>query len=70
MRRRMDKLENTKNKLTADAPLRGRGGKHNFPNARTVVTSQEDKALVTKLLNEVLVEYRNPRLQTIGNWHK
>ena len=45
-------------------PSRGRGGKGNFPNAKMAVTTAEDRALVTKLLNEVLVEYRQPRVKS------
>ena len=45
-------------------PTRGRGGKGNFPNAKPVIESAEDKALVSKLLNEVLVEYNQPKVKS------
>ena len=47
---------------TTDKPSRGRGGKNNFPNARLPVKTAEDRALVSKLLGEVLVEYRQTRV--------
>ena len=45
-------------------PSRGRGGKNNFPNAKVAVTTDEDKALVSRLLTEALVEYRQPRVKS------
>ena len=47
-----------------DKPTRGRGGKNNFPNAKPVIKTDEDKALVSKLLNEVLVEYHQPKVKS------
>lgn len=47
---------------TPKKPSRGRGGKNNFPNAKVAVTTEEDRALVSKLLTEVLVEYHQPRV--------
>ena len=44
-------------------PVRGRGGKKNFPNAQVDIKTAEDRALVSKLLSEVLVEYRQPRVK-------
>lgn len=41
---------------------RGRGGKNNFPNSRTVET-ESDKQLVSTLLTEVLVEHKQPKVQ-------
>lgn len=45
-------------------PSRGRGGKNNFPSAKVAVETDEDKALVSKLLTEVLVEYNQPKVQS------
>lgn len=47
---------------TPTKPTRGRGGKNNFPNAKVAVTTEEDRALVSKLLNEVIIESRQPRV--------
>ena len=61
----MENLEN--NELTevpVKKPTRGRGGKGNFPNAKVAVVTNEDKALVSKLLTEVLVEYRQPKVKS------
>ena len=41
---------------------KGRGGKRNFPSAKMEVKTEEDRALVRKLLGEVLVEYRKPKV--------
>ena len=43
---------------------KGRGGKNNFPSSKMVVQTDEDKALVKKLLGEVLVEYRKPKVKS------
>lgn len=43
-------------------PERGRGGKHNFPSAQTVIESSQDRALVSQLLNELLVEYSQTKV--------
>ena len=51
-------------KVNTNKPKRGRGGTNNFPNAKVAVTNDEDKALVSKLLNEVLVEYRQPKVKS------
>ena len=45
-------------------PTRGRGGKNNFPSSKMVVATEEDRQLVSKLLTEVLVEYRKPRVKS------
>lgn len=45
-------------------PRRGRGGSGNFPNAKFQPSNDEERALVGKLLNEVLVEYRKPRVKS------
>lgn len=42
---------------------KGRGGKNNFPSSKVAVETEEDKALVSKLLTEVLVEYKQPKVQ-------
>lgn len=43
---------------------KGRGGKHNFPSAKMVVATEEDRQLVSKLLGEVLVEHRQPKVKS------
>lgn len=43
-------------------PSRGRGGKNNFPSAQTVIESSQDRALVSQLLNELMVEYRQTKV--------
>ena len=43
---------------------KGRGGKNNFPSAKAVIETKEDKELVKKLLTEVLVEYNQPKVQS------
>lgn len=44
---------------------RGKGGKNNFPNSRAgLITTDEDRQLVSKLMNEVLVEYRQPKVKS------
>lgn len=45
-------------------PSRGRGGKHNFPAAKPPIETEEDRALVKKLLGEVLVEHKQPRVKS------
>ena len=58
------------NKSTAIAktkdnrPETGRGGKRNFPSCLPDLSSDEDRALVSQLLTEVLVEYRQPRVKS------
>ena len=42
---------------------KGRGGKNNFPSSKMVVATEEDRQLVSKLLGEVLTEYRQPKVQ-------
>ena len=56
----MEELEKTFEKK----PKRGRGGTNNFPNARFTPETDEDRALVSKLLGEVLVEYRKTRVKS------
>ena len=48
---------------TEKKKMRGRGGKANFPNSRAgLITTDEDRRLVSKLLDELLVEYRKERV--------
>lgn len=54
-----NEISTTNNKIS-----KGRGGKNNFPNAKPKITTDEDKALVSKLLTEVLVEYHQPRVKS------
>ena len=49
---------------TEKKPSRGRGGKNNFPNAKVAIATDEDKALVGKLLTEVLVERKKERVKS------
>jgi len=65
-RRGVDKLENMENSLSLqeyNKVSKGRGGKNNFPNAKSIISSEEDKALVSKLLNEVMVEYNQTKVK-------
>lgn len=43
---------------------KGRGGKNNFPSSKVAVETPEDKALVSKLLTEVLVEYKKEKVKS------
>ena len=44
---------------------KGRGGKNNFPNSRAgLVTTEEDRMLVSKLLTEAIYEYKQPRVKS------
>jgi hypothetical protein len=45
-------------------PAKGRGGTRNFPSTKMEVKTDEDRALVSKLLTEVLVEYRKERVKS------
>lgn len=45
-------------------PTRGRGGKNNFPSAKFVPETDEDRQLVSSLLNQVLIEYKQPRVKS------
>lgn len=49
---------------TTNKPSRGRGGKNNFPASKVAVETDEDKELVSKLLSEVLVEYKQPKVKS------
>lgn len=63
----IDEVTNEKNELEVkqdNKPSRGRGGKNNFPSAKMAVVTDEDKALVSKLLGEVLTEYNQPKVQS------
>lgn len=54
----MDELEKSM------TPSRGRGGKNNFPNSNVSVRTAEDRALVSKLLTETLVEYKKEKVKS------
>ena len=43
---------------------KGRGGKNNFLSSKVSVETDEDKALVSKLLTEVLTEYRQEKVKS------
>ena len=49
---------------TEKKPTRGRGGKNNFPNSKVAIATEEDKALVGKLLTEVLTERKKERVKS------
>lgn len=49
---------------TEKKPSRGRGGKNNFPNSKVAIATDEDKALVGKLLTEVLTERKKERVKS------
>lgn len=51
-------------KTKDNRPETGRGGKRNFPCCRPDLSSDEDRALVSQLLTEVLVEYRQPKVKS------
>ena len=62
-------MENLENKDLIEEtiikkPSRGKGGKNNFPNAKVAVATEEDRALVRKLMSEVLVEYHQPKVKS------
>lgn len=42
----------------------GRGGKHNFPANRAKAEISEDRALVSRILNELIAERRRPKVKT------
>ena len=43
---------------------KGRGGKNNFPTSKVAVETEEDRKLVATLLTEVLVEHKQPKVQS------
>lgn len=44
---------------------RGRGGNANFPSSRNgLIKTDEDRALVSKIMTEILVEYRQPKVKS------
>lgn len=57
------KDENELTVAKSNKPKRGRGGTQNFPSAKTVIETEEDRALVQQLLGEVLVEYKKPKVK-------
>lgn len=57
-------MEKKKTKAVTEKPRTGRGGKRNFPNAKMEVKTSEDRALVSKLLTEVLTEYRQTKVKS------
>ena len=49
-----------------DTKLKGRGGKGNFPCSRAgLITSDEDRALVSNLLTKTFVLYKQPRVESV-----
>lgn len=59
----MGKMEN-EIVVQTNKPTKGKGGKNNFPNAKVQVVTEEDKALVRKLLTEVVVAGKQPRVKS------
>ena len=59
-----DKMTDTELVEVGKKITRGRGGKNNFPSSKVAVETAEDKALVSKLLSEVLVEYKQPKVKS------
>ena len=51
-------------KTKDNRPETGRGGKRNFPSCRPDLSSDEDRALVSQLLTEALVEYRQKKVKS------
>lgn len=51
-------------KTKDNRPETGRGGKRNFPSCLPDLSSDEDRALVSRLLTEALVEYRQPKVKS------
>lgn len=51
-------------KTASGKPKRGRGGTDNFPCRRFTPETDEDRALVSRLLSEALTEYRQPRVKS------
>ena len=51
-------------KTKDNRPETGRGGKRNFPSCLPDLSSDEDRALVSQLLTEALVEYRQPKVKS------
>lgn len=49
---------------TETKPTKGRGGTKNFPSAKMEVKTAADRMLASKLLSEVLVEYRKERVKS------
>lgn len=68
MKNKVDSTKKEKETTLAPAkpnkPKTGRGGTQNFPNARFRPETEEDKALVSQLIGEVLTEYRQPRVHS------
>lgn len=61
----MEKPENTElTESVVNKPRKGRGGTANFPSAKFAPETDEDRALVSKLLGEVMVEYKQPRVKS------
>lgn len=61
----MDKLENNElTEVVVNKPRKGRGGTANYPSAKFAPKTAEDRALVSKLLGEVMVEYKQPRVKS------
>lgn len=61
----MDKLESELIAIEQQKkPQKGRGGTDNFPNTKVVVKNDKDRALISNLLSEVIVEYQQPKVKS------
>ena len=56
--------ETTLTTTKPNKPKTGRGGTDNYPSRRFVPETDEDKALVSQLIGEVLTEYRQPKVRS------
>lgn len=68
MRNKVDSTKKEKETTLAPAkpnkPKTGRGGTDNFPSRRYVPETDEDKALVSQLIGEILTEYRKDKVKS------
>ena len=58
-----DNITVLKSTETKPRPRTGPGGTHNFPSTRKQPETPEEKALCSRFLSEILVEYRQPRVK-------
>ncbi len=54
----------SENNAKAAKPKRGRGGTQNFPSHRKQPETPAEKAFTTKILSEILFEYRQPKVKS------
>lgn len=58
-----DNITVLKSTETKPRPRTGRGGTHNFPNARKQPETPEEKALCSKVLRNILDDYHQPKVK-------